>query len=55
MILKKDCFAYLENRGCYALTKRECDGCVFYKSKKELKDQVKRLEEMYGKADYKEL
>lgn len=33
---KTDCFAY-KPRECVALTKKNCDGCSFYKTKAEVK------------------
>ena len=33
---KTDCFAY-KPRSCIALTKKNCDGCNFYKTEAEVK------------------
>ena len=45
----EDCFAYIKEGVCFALTKMECDNCPFYKhSENPDKDRKDILAEIYG-------
>lgn len=53
-MLRKDCFAYKENRNgatCTALTKMECDNCKFFSTKA---DHVKKMKELENRRNHKE-
>ena len=45
-IIEKECFAYIEPIGkkpyCSALTKLECEGCKFFKSKEQVETEENR-------------
>ena len=44
MQVHTDCFAYHEEGHCKALTQMDCYKCPFYKTKKELEEQIEKLE-----------
>lgn len=37
---KHDCFAYISDRTCNALTSMECENCSFYRTKEENNRQI---------------
>lgn len=45
------CFAY-SDKGCRATTKKDCKGCLFYKTKEQVRNEQikteKRIGEKYG-------
>lgn len=36
---RENCFAYIAEGYCYALTEQKCENCKFYKDKHEAKEQ----------------
>ena len=57
-MINKDCFAYISDTRCRALTHMKCDTCTFYKLKEELNlEQLERDIRYYNsqhslKGDY---
>ena len=43
MQVHTDCFAYHEEGHCKALRQMDCYQCPFYKTKKELEEQLQKL------------
>lgn len=41
--MKKNCFAFIKEGECFALSKQKCENCEFYKSRRLAKEQyIKR-------------
>lgn len=49
--MKEDCFAYKQIM-CSVLTKLDCDGCKFYKTKKKFEADLKKypVDKNYNKT-----